>query len=369
MNPFQTIIAFLIFSISAFGQKVTYNHIVDTTDTDTQEVMELFGNYLGSIAQNIRPNPFWNTEEQEMHKNFDFLESEFRPSLYMGLPVHVLSIKFNNNVGQIKAQFSYCKENGVPYVLAIANYLVKKENGKYKLYNSLTNNKQEWTCTTVGIVDFYYPKYHKFNYGKAKKLNEFIDKVCENFGVAPKPFEYFLADDYDEIQKLKGIDYYIGMGGKSKPSGKSANDKVYCGGLGEYYAHEAFHIQIDNHFPDKHFWASEGIATFLGGSRGKNLNWHIERTNLYLQKHPEINLNNMLKLTNLDSYTDFHYVLGGLIAKKMYEKGGWDLLKELMSSGKTEVDYYKTIEKHLGIKKMELNDYIREQMEIESKKT
>src|SRR5690606_25096141 len=99
------------------------------------------------------------------------------------------------------------------------------------------------------------------------------------------------------------------------------------------------------------------------------LNWHIERTNLYLQKHPEINLNNMLKLTNLDSYTDFHYVLGGLIAKKMYEKGGWDLLKELMSSGKTEVDYYKTIEKHLGIKKMELNDYIREQMEIESKKT
>lgn len=362
------IIIILFLCVSASGQKVTYNHIVDLADDETKEVMELFENYVASNPQNKERNSFWNSEEQEEHENYDFLESEFQPSLYMGLPVHVLNIKFINDICQIKVQFSYCKEDRSPYVLAIANYVAQKENGSFKLYNALTLNKQKWNCTTVGIVDFYYPPYHRFDYEKAQKLNDFINETCKNFGVKPKPFEYYLADDYDEIQKLKGFDYYIGMGGRAMPSGKATDDKVYSGGLGEYYPHEVFHVQIDEHFPNKHFWVSEGVATLLGGSRGKSLEWHIKRTNLYLQKHPEIDLNNMLKLKNLDSETSYHYVLGGLIAKKIMDKGSWSSLKEFMSSGKTDEDYYNAIEKHLGVAKSELNDNIREQLQIESKK-
>lgn len=362
------IIILLFLCFRAFGQKVTYNYIVDTADVETKKVMKLFENYLASSPQNKGKNEFWNIEEQQKYKNYDFLESEFQPSLYMGFPVHVLSIKFRNNTYQIKAQFSYCKEDGSPYVLAIVNYFAKKENGTFKLLNALTVNKQTWNYTTVGVVKFYYPPSHKFDYQKAQKLNNFINETCENFGVQPTPFEYYLADDYDEIQKLKGFDYYIGMGGQSKPSGKATDGKVYCGGLGEYYPHEVFHVQIDEHFPNKHFWVSEGVATLLGGSRGKSLDWHIKRTNIYLQKHSEIDLNNMLKLTNMDSETSYHYVLGGLVARKILEKGSWSLLSEFMSSGKTDEDYYNAIEKYLGINKFELNEYIREQLQIESKK-
>ena len=362
------IIILLFFSVPTFGQKVSYNHLVDLTNREAKEVMTLFENYLASNPQNKTKNAFWNIAEQEKHTNYDFLEGEFQPSLYMGFPVHVLSIKFKNDICLIKAQFSYCKEDGSPYVLAIANYVAKKENGTFKLFNTLTVNKKTWNYTKVGVVDYYYPTYHKFDYQKAQKLNDFIAEICENFGVQPKPFEYYLADDYDEIQKLKGFDYYLGMGGQAKPSGKATDDKVYCGGLGEYYAHEVFHVQIDEHFPKKHFWVSEGVATLLGGSRGKSLDWHIKRTNFYLQKHPEIDLENMLKLTNLDSETSYHYVLGGLIAKKILEKGGWGLLKEFMSSGKTDEDYYHAIEKYLGINRSELNNYVREQLQIEAKK-
>lgn len=360
------IIPFLLFIFNAFGQQVTYNHLVDSTDVETRQVMGLFENYLASNPQDKQQNPFWNKEEQDKYKHFDFLEDEFQPSLYMGFPVHVLSIKFKKDLCQIKAQFSYCKENGRPYVLAIVNYIAKKENGKFRLYNSLTFNKQAWKNTKVGIVDFYYPAYHQFNLEKAQELNNFVNQVCKDFGVQPEPFEYYLADDYDEIQELKGIDYYIGMGGKLSPKGKASDHKVYCGGLGEYYIHEVFHVQIDPHFPDQYFWVSEGIATLLGGSRGESLDWHIKRTNHFLQNHPDINLNDMLKLKNLDGQTSYHYVLGGLIAKKMLEKGGWSLLREFMSSGKTDEDYYKAIEKHLGVKKTDLNVYIREQLQIES---
>ncbi len=366
MKHLQTIFL-LFFSISAFSQKVTYNHIVDASDAETNEVMELFENYLASNPQNQEKNAFWNKEEQEKFKDYDFLETEFQPSLYMGFPAHVLSIRFINDTCQIKVQFSSCKEDGSPYVLAIVNYIAIKENGKFKLYNWLTYNKKNWPCTTVGLVDFYYPPYHKFNVEKAKKLNDFIIESCRNFGVQPERFEYYLANNFDEVQKLRGFDYYLGMGGHAMPSGKAAEKKVYCGGLGEYYPHEVFHVQIDKHFPNKHFWVSEGVATLLGGSRGKSLDWHIKRTNIYLQKHPEINLNNMLSLANLDNETAYHYVLGGFVAKKVKEKGGWEMLVEFMSSGKTDEDYYNAIEKYLGVKKPEINEYIRGQLQIEAK--
>jgi len=324
--------------------------------------MELFENYIASNPSDLKTSKYWNLNELKEHKKFDFLESEFQPSLYMGFPVHVLSLKSINELFEIKAQFSYCKENGTPYVLAIVNYYAIKENGEYKLINALSINKADWNCTNIGLVDFYYPKYHKFNIEKARKLNEFILETCNNLDVKPKSFEYYMADDYDEIQSLKGIDYYLGMGGEVKPRGKASDNKAYCGGLGENYFHEVFHVQIDESYPNKHFWVSEGLATYLGGSRGEELEWHLKKLNGYLKIHPEINLNNLLELVNLDRFTSYHYVIGGLIAKKIYEKGGWTMVKEFMNSGKTDKDYYGAIEKHLGVKQTELNEYLRKEI-------
>lgn len=364
MNTLKFNIFLLVFALScmAKAQNVTYNYIADSTNPDTKEVMKLFADYLASNPQNQEKSPFWNIEEQEDHKKYDFLESEFQPSLYMGLPVHVLSIKSKDGVYEIKAQFSVCQENGQPYILAIANYFAKKENGSYKLYNALPFNREGWLHTKVGFVDFYYPKTHGFNNEKANKLNDFIKDICTDFDVKPKPIEYYMAADFDEIQSLKGFDYYLGMGGETKPTGKAAGDKVYCGGLGEYYPHEVFHVEIDEHYPNKHYWVSEGLATFLGGSRGKDLQWHLKRTNAYLQKHPEINLNNMLELRNVDEYTSYQYALGGWIAKEVYQKGGWTMVKEFMNSGKSDADYYNAIENFIGVERSDLNRYLRNQL-------
>lgn len=367
MKLFHISILFL-FSTLTLGQTVTYNHLVDSTDEDTREVMLLFENYLASNPQNRSANAYWNSAEQEQYELYDFLESEFQPSLYMGFPIHVLSIKFLEDYCQLKVQFSYCKKDGTPYVLAIVNYLAQKEDGKYKLRNALTYNRQQWNMLSVGYVDYYYPDEHIFNYTKAQALNDFIVESCEHFDVQPERFEYYLAEDYDQIQHLKGIDYYLGMGGHAKPTGKASGNRIYCAGMGEYYPHEVFHVQIDKHFPNKHFWASEGAATFLGGSRGKSLNWHIKRTHRYLEKHPELDFKEMLNLSNLDSETAYHYVLGGLIVQKIWEKGGWSLVKELMNSGSRDEDYYRAIEELLGVPQTKLNDYIRAQLAIESNK-
>ena len=360
------LVLLLTLAQATLGQVVTYNYVADSASAEVKSVMRLFENYIGSNPQDKKQNPYWNAEEQKQFKNFDFLESEFQPSLYMGFPVHVLSIKSEGGTYFIKAQFSYTKADGSPYVLAIVNYIAKKEKGSDKLYNALPHNKQHWNCTTVGLIDFYYPKYHAFNANKAAELVAFVNQLCADFNVAPKPFDYYFADDYDEVQQLKGIDYYLGMGGEIIPSGKAGEDKVYCGGMGEYFPHEVVHVMLNPEFPNAHFWSSEGLATYLGGSRGETLAWHIKRTNAYLKAHPEIDLNEMLTLSNLDEKTAYHYVLGGLIVKKVHDKGGWALVKEFLRSGKTDHDYYRAIEKYLGIKQPELNTYLRGQLEIEA---
>lgn len=356
----------LFIGLNTYSQKVTYNQILDTTNTETKEIMQLFENYLASDPNKKEKNLFWNSQEQETYENYDFLKTEFQPSLYMGFPAHVLSIKKQQDAYAIKVQYGQNKKDQSPYVLAIANYMAKKENGAFKLYNMLNFNKKKWQCTAVGIVDFYYPSYHNFDYQKAEKLNDFITEICKIFKVTPKPFEYYFANDFDEIQELKGLDYYLGEGGTVWPSGGASEDKVYSGGLGEYYPHEVFHVQIDAVYPNKHNWVSEGIATLLGGSRGKSLQWHIHRTNDYLQEHPQIDLSNMLQLTNVDNRTAYRYVLGGLIAKKIKDKGDWPLLKAFMTSGTTDADYYKAIYQYLGVSRSELNSYLRKQLKAES---
>tara|TARA_R110002051_G_scaffold63132_5_gene114922 strand:- start:25896 stop:27083 length:1188 start_codon:yes stop_codon:yes gene_type:complete len=364
-----TILFFLITWNSAlYSQKVTYNHIVESLNSDTKKVKQLFENYISSNPANLKNSKYWSLEEQRSNNKFDFLESEFQPSLYMGLPVHVLSIKSIHGLYEIKAQFSYCKEDGTPYILAIVNYYAKKENGEFKLFNALSINKLDWNCTNLGLVDYYYPKYYHFDIKKAEELNLFMQKICKNLDVKPKPFEYYMADDYDEIQTLKGIDYYIGMGGEASPKGKASDNKAYCGGLGENYFHEVFHVQIDESYPNKHFWVSEGLATFLGGSRGRELEWHLKKVNAYLLKHPELNLNDLLDLKNMDELTSFHYAIGGFLARSIYEKGDWAMIKDFMNSGSEDQNYYEAIEKYLGIKRTQLNDYLRKEIKASLQK-
>ena len=350
-----------------FSQKITYNHLSDSTNVKTQKVMTLFENYIHSREKTLSHNPFWNEDDQKNYEHFDFLESEFKPSLYMGFPVHVLSIKNDGEEYEIKAQFTFCQENQVPYVLATANYVAKLENGEYKLFNILPKNRKRWQFQKIGLISYYYPDYHEFQIEKAKNANEFINKITDIFDVDPIPFEYYMADDYDEILEIQGYDYKIGMGGRTKPSGKAAYDKIYCAGLGEDYLHEIFHVQIDQHYPDKYYWVTEGVATFVSGaSRGKSLEWHFDRFDKYLQGHPEIDLDNLLDFVNLDEYTDYHYGLGSLIVKKIYEKGGWDLVKEFMTSGDSKENYYSAVEKLLGVPQQNLNEYLREPLKKET---
>ena len=78
-----------------------------------------------------------------------------------------------------------------------------------------------------------------------------------------------------------------------------------------------------------------------------------------MNENPDVDLNNPLDLVNMDNLTGYKYVLGGYFVKLAYEKGGPDLVKQLLESGNSEENFYFALESILGIKKGSLNSTIR----------
>lgn len=363
---YKTLLFFISIFIcsTTFGQKITYNNIVDTSNVEVKQVQKVFENYIHARPDSIYNNPYWSNSDKKNKGHFDILYGEFQPSLYMGFPIHVLSIKSKNGIFVIKAMFSSCDQEGQPYVLAIANFIVKKENNEYKLSNYLDYSREKWNKKNIGLVTFYYPLYHPFDSVKANNLNIFSGDFCKNLKISTTAYDYYLADDFDELQQLKGLDYYLGMGGEVKPTGKAGDYSAFCGGMGEGYFHEPIHILMGNNFKS-HLWAGEGVATYFGGSRGQNLSWHLAKVNNYLNANKNVDLGNMLALRTLDEYTDYRYALGGFIVKLVFDKGGWNLLRQFLNAGSTDEEYYLSIQTCLGVGKSDLNKYLREQINRE----
>ena len=231
-----------------------------------------------------------------------------------------------------------------------------------KLFNPLKiNTALNLSSTTIGYIKFHYQKSHQFNTKLAKKQSDFLVEFSQIFDVPLDTIDYYFAPTAAEIQMIKGFDYSIGDNGDEIPSGKAdaKNRIVYSSGLNEYYPHEFIHILINPYYKNCHSWINEGVATYLGMSRGQTLDWHLHRLKDHLETHPEIDLNDMLKLMNMDQYTSYKYVLGGLIVKMAYDKGGYNLIKHIMSSGKTDDDFYKAVNTYLEIPKHELNTRLR----------
>lgn len=362
-----TICCVLFEGYAAFSQQVTANFLADTSSaSEYKKIMLLWEKYISSRPDSVYDNPYWNSKEKSQYESFDFLSKYFSPSTYMGFPSRVLSIKYipEGEYYEIKSMFSYCQEDGTPYVLCILNVLAQKDGGEYKLKNILPINlkRHRWQYRRTKYVDYYFPPYHDFSFQNAQRLNLFIDSISAIFDVPPKKIEYYFADTYDEVMEIMGFDYYMGMGGEIKPTGRvQPNNRILCGGLGEYYPHEVVHLIIDPHYSETFYWMREGLATFLGGSRGKDLNEIIRITNTFLEGHPEIDLDTPFKFSyaSINEFVDYKYAIGGLWCKIAYDKGGWDLVKELMRSSLSEESTIDAVCEMTQVSKENLNEFMR----------
>lgn len=366
------IIALLFPTFTSFGQSVTVNYDIDTNVFKVSEPLNLWLDFLKTEDDSLG-SKYWNSREVKKYGKASYFliekELQFGMDNYLKLlsysSIKILSIKKIKEYFKITSIMEFKPKENTCNVQYIFHVYAGMENGELKLFNPLEiNTKLNFNTTTIGYIKYHYPKFHHFNYELAKKQNDYLVELSKNFKVKTDTVDYYFTNTSSELLRARGFDFLIGNSGEEIPSGKadSENRIVYASGIGEYYPHELIHVLLNPHFPNCHLWINEGVATYFGMSRGKELDWHLKKLNKHLLEHPEINLNNMLELKSLDQYTDYRYVLGGLIIKKAFEKGSYELVNKMMNAGKKDTYFYSAIEKYLGIKRQELNTIIRQEL-------
>ena len=342
-------------------------NVLNAEDENENEIIKLWSNYLNSGEYKNPTSIYWD-------------RSEYPIPDYFLWPVNIKNLKsrtpkvqctvigiypVENNHYALKTSLTSIGAKGEIVLEAILSVFAKKINEKYVLVNSSQYHKVLWGGKQVGQINYYVHPNHKFDKQEADKMNAFNEKMAKLFNIPAISFDYFVSNYSREIVKLWGYDYMpkIYIPGQTGGVADISNGLVYAGNNSEYYPHELVHLYTNEVYPDGyHFWLNEGFATYLAGSGGYDLDWHIEKFKAYIIENPDFEISfKTLKgyIPNGLHSTEFRYVIGGLICKKIYESNGMKALFDGLKNVRTDEELYQFIEEKLNVKQADFSEYIK----------
>lgn len=376
------IIAHLLFisnlhTIESCGQKsndslVFINpNVINKDSSVVNEVITVWGKYLATKDSLYGLNHYWSNEEKKRRNQPDYFirianNSGFYKKKSYYKPT-VLAIIKNDTTYTIKTLFANAeRDNGFSRVSAIVNVEVVKEGASWRLRSMLERNlKEEYLSKKIGNILYYYPKSRKLNKKLAKKFDKFNDQIATKFGNLPIKIIYYLCRSNRDVKKLKGFDFEPTMFYDNQIGGMAdlANNAIYAGNDSEIYEHELIHLYADKKWPNNsHELFTEGLATYLGGSVGYPLDYHVKKIALYAQTH-KVDFSDLANLPPIDEYTNFQYTIGGLICKIVDKKSGLAGLTVLSASVESDEAFYRLAEQSLNITPYSLTEFIQHELE------
>lgn len=333
-----------------------------------EKVKHLFSNYYSAIAQRQNTSNFYDEQSSDFMRypaSAQNLSLFYEPGFLKKHQPMIIAIYPQGQDTIVKLNFIRVDSTGVGSNVATVNFGVTEKAGYLYLTNMVLINSKGWINREVGEITYIYPPSHTLSEEKAAQMETFNQKMAVLFEMEPLKFRYFVTDSYIDLCRLWGFDYAYDMFNMDTSGGSSAvgSNIIYAGNGTEYYPHELVHLYtfywLGADHRKTHDWFEEGFATYLGGSRGKSLEWQLGVLKTYLNSEPKLDLSKMFELKmKIGVSTNLNYVIGGLICKLAYEKGGMPAIKELLTAGTSEDDFYRGVEQVLGVPKAGFGDFI-----------
>lgn len=276
----------------------------------------------------------------------------------------VIAIYTQDNDTIAKLNFTRVDSLGIATSMATVNFGITRFGGDFLLQNMVFINSQGWETKHIGNIEYHFPKSHVFTLQAAEKMQEFNLYMAQLFEIDPIDVKYFICESNIELRRLQGFDFLYDMFNMNNSSGLSDgyHKIIYAGNGSEYYPHELIHLytaQWDG-VPRHHEWFEEGLATFLGGSRDRPLEWHLSELSEWLEQNDSADLSDPFSLPHqINETTGSIYVIGGLICKLAYDQGGMAAVKKLFMAGPSNDDFYTGIDDVFGIQKAGLDEFLR----------
>jgi hypothetical protein len=312
---------------------------VDTTTPPAPTLLELWRRYLQSGPYDSHATTLWSAAEQRRWPSgFDLTVPWCYGSRedYANSQAIVLDIapaKWGDTTSYaIRTLFVYRDSTmAKPLPYALCRVYATREGGGWVLANSLHQLTREWHRTTYAPITFVYPPTHRFDAARARRSVRFVDSVATAFRVrTPRSLELYIADSQEGMFRLLGVDV---LPNHTPGLAYTAHGLLFSGSpiYGEWYPHEFAHMVLDSltkawHTP---FALDEGLAMWLGGSRGRDFPTLMRDLAAALKARPSLTLDTLL---GSPSPTDtLSYPAAAALLQLAYERGKMAQVKALLS--------------------------------------
>jgi hypothetical protein len=197
----------------------------------------------------------------------------------------------------------------------------------------------------VGPFIYVISPQINFSRQRADAAVKFADSLARAFDV-PKLtlLRYYLVRDGDEMLRLKGVEFSKIWG---LPAGQSLIGIIISGDtvFGENHGHEIAHTVLRLLAgPNLHIVASEGVPSWLGGTRSQRFPAILSSLRAYLDKYPAVTLDSIIA-SNEHAY--FNHA-SALLSQIVHEQRGNDGIRQFLNSGPSLAEFKRGVQAVLG---------------------
>lgn len=212
---------------------------------------------------------------------------------------------------------------------------VKRQASRWLVANVLPERTRSWHTETVGQITYYVEPGLAFDRARALRAVAFVDSLADAFGVPHlRRLDYYVTSTVDAALRAVGVEYpsrFGPGGGFAKP----VNQQLFAAvpAWGENYRHELTHLVLRPLLQGATMTilASEGIATWYGGSAGRGLPETVRRLRDYLAGHPGTTLDSVMVSGGIPPAEA--YAAGAVLCDMLFRRGGVTYLKAFLAAG------------------------------------
>lgn len=358
----------LLVSFSVSGQQISFsNSIVSSQEKDIVEIREFWKSYLQDCVRSFIKKDksitakYWN-EEEIVNGFYNLVMYQVMPTVplcLLGETVTFDITKLDNDFYRIKSLViqSDSISKGVPVIF---NVYAKRENSQLKFYTQFFLSKSSLINFSTKNIDYYYSSDFNFDKKEAEKAEEFYSKLVSDYDYKPKEkIKFIVAENPEKANKYIGFDHSI-RSSTLKYSGYYLEEQNIIISGQVSHNHELVHSVFESKFPNAPQLFNEGISTYLAGTSGESLDFHIEQLFKIMNSNQETDFSNFNDWNKLiENKTNPYYTIGAVFIKYAYDTGGSQKVLSLFQYKNTTEDTFAAISNELGIDKNEIDKFLK----------
>lgn len=290
-------------------RRITLNWGVDTTDAITDgwgdyswhgPVPEILRNWITYLRTDSAGRAaLWSPSERKRWPLFDIAGTMSDPGF--AAPATITMVQPSpagaTDSYVVKTLYAAADSSRAVRAFFVERVYAVRENGRWVFANALPRLTRDWPHYQIGKGMFVVQPGRAFDAAKAAHTVAFADSLADAYAVPRLPdFTYYVTNSEDDMYRATGVDPMFGAqaaAGRALPS-----DRIIMSGSpeqGEGYTHEVVHAVFAPlaRAPTSSAFASEGVASWLGGSLGADFPTMMHNYAEYLRAHPTITLDSV----------------------------------------------------------------------------